>query len=1262
MADLNEILARMGRAGVGSAPGETGNNPSLAGLPQLQALSPGAVNAFQGMASPPPPGLTNIGASSERAASDRTANLLNLLKFNQPAASDSGIVRSASAAATSTKAQQPSASGNPQEALLKLLNRPQHTASRSASTSAQVKQEASTGLDGQDTDVQQAASQTMPRAQAKTPIFTYVNPFDDLAASAPTNTTTKQSNYGSDGHASSKATTPLPDGRTQVEALLGIGSKPKESETVSAALQEVGQQAKEQASSAIERAEEGIAKAQEDDPNALEHAMQEPAVDIQAGLKDTDTKAEMERDMPPAMAKAFENTIEKIASGQDVADSWESAEAEESAVDARFYTFPMKPFVTLDLKSDAPSAPRVREDIVMKIASMKREFDQVDRTLAAATTNHIVYAMTKGGGVRVIRQDDGNNKHVFKKSGAPIYNIGVSLSEADQTESVLATAVNGSVYWTEIPFTTSDGFGDMTLEEQGFCLPPLPSQEENNTSGAQLKTRAKLSSRHPEFFALGRGKSIYFIWPKVAMWPEYCDQKTRIVDSEKYFAERSLKVATGKAGKDFAFSQDDSVLVSLDKAGRLKFWDIKDHTNPEIATPKSPAVRQVDVKVPLMVLETSQPEKSWATSVQFVDKDRPYSKGQALRYILVGSKQNHTITLWDLCLGKAVQELNFPHNNETDPICSINYHAKTSVVAVGHPTRNSIYLVQLSAPKYNLPNMSQAEFVERLNRQDTTLPRPQSTAIMSGMREISLDGLGSLRSLDINGPVLSEDPDERVLELYIMHSKGVTCLNMERQDIGIGKDGKPLNPVDGGEAKAVSWRDFEGPSQRAASSEASSAKAHESPVVKAEPTSASKPAGRVREVVAPPSKTTNGTAKAAASAPAVSAKPVVLPERPKESPATFASITRGSKAPDAEPDFPSYIHAPKAIAPKDGTARAAQTTAQAVPTERTVTPHRSSTPHQSYASTSQDFGATQISQLSQSISQAMGGVLSEVFTSVLSDQLSNLYRKFDEDKRVQEAAGSAKQDAVLRLVSSTLTDNVEKSLSLIVNNGIQQSVLPSVKTVVAQTLEKELASTLRPQIQNVVPKELKSALTPAVNQAMQDPEVLRIISDLVSSKIAGHVEHVFAATLRNSIAPAFQTLAIESARSMSGEIDARVRDQLRAFEMNSQNDTAKIDQMTGLTTELLHTVRNMAGAQAEMQTEMLKLRTELAQYQEQAAVAAADAAAASVGPSHKASSSQQVSQDPELDGIAELMSEGRHEEGTIKVSISFPQKQLETHH
>lgn len=1367
---------------------------------------------------------------SDQSSADRTANLLNLLKFNQPsssapatpppqqpmAASRPGyttlqapqspsthsvhgrgisasdlvasfmgkplapVAREASPApakAAPAKTETSlSANQNPQDFLLQLLNRPKPAQSgaptqpsHSGISKPQTQNAPEATVDDLSQDLADAVLADTPAASqghksigsparnespirifgsneatqptpfepkdipkvelqqtSKKPIFTYVNPFEQLAASSPRNakpTKNKQhDDTNGDGHkrkskepspgptqpssrrkitssgdeviqsVESPGPGPLKDGRSQIEALMGIGAPSTNPETVAEALNEVGGQVNKQVEYALAKAEdEEAAKdvkvkherrdhAHETSLDALEQKIQDAAIEVKHELDQPGNQGILEEALTAPVAQAVKEIIDETAAG-NTGDVWESADGEESPIKedqdrvVRVYCFPMRPFVSIDIKQARSPHLSLREDSIMDIARFKKEFDQIDRTLATATSEFIVYAVPKHGGLRIIRQDDGLYQQIFPNKTDRIFNVSISTAPSGATahgiQTVIATSIGGSVYWATIAKPEEEVFDKDHMQKHGLVFPPIPSLDDN-TSGGQLKTRAKRSSRHPEFFALGRGKTIQIVFPEQCRKSNFVSNDF-VVDTEKYFKDRSLKITTGKAGKDFTFSEDDSTIVSLDKAGRLRFWDIRDLVDEANATASKLA--PVEVKIPLLTFVTTSPtEKSWPTSILFADKPRPYAKGTALRYFIVGMKQNHTLQLWDLGLGKAVQEVTFPHEKESDAICSVAYHPGSGIIVVGHPTRNSIYFVHLSAPKYNLPTMTQAKYVQRLANKDSTLPRPEATAIMSGMREFSFASKGQLRSVELlsvpaeASKAADEDEDPILFDLYVMHSKGVTCLNIKRYDLGWSKESKVLHPIDAEAKGDIVVKDLREP-QAIPLSEVSSANGDPGQSVPATATHAPKiltkeasekltaaaaAAAKSNNIelnnvdnnaTKPETTSLNGGAadktekkkkkRAGASATDASSNPPAAPLPPT----SYADAAQRARSPRPQP---SGVHN------SDTRAQAPKTSADTpkpVPSIMESESTRSITNGESI-----NLGISG-DHLEKELKKIEKGVSAE-FSKVISRELDSLYRRFDEDKRVQDAAGAAKQDAILRLVSSTLGDNVDKALSRIIGTSIQQVVLPAIGDVTASAIDRKVSEVLTQQLHHAIPPQLKLALPEAMSKAVQKPEVLRVISDQITSKVSALVESEFSTALHNTISPAFKNLAISAAQSMASETERRVRDQIQKAGSKQQEDRDKIDDLTKLVRSLSETVHTMAAAQSGFQNEILKLQTQVVHERQ--------AGSSTTGSRHyqEASLPSTVSPPParsqqqeELEAISNLMTEGRYEEGTIQVSL-----------
>ncbi|TKA25565.1 hypothetical protein B0A50_05426 [Salinomyces thailandicus] len=1034
----------------------------------------------------------------------------------------------------------------------------------------------------------------------KAAMFSYVNPFDELSASSPLNRTP-----GPESQSELKKMEILKHNRdasgTNGENG-GPAAKTRKLETsapetngkgqsVSEALEGVGEKVDKQAEQALSQAE-----------------TRERQVPATTGDNAADKAA---------------NPRKGTADNYDVESSWESAEdsANEKtlAQPVKVYNFPMKPFVTIHIKSTGAAIP-IRQDNFMVVAQLKKEFDQMDRCLVTASQAHIVYAQTAtkkdNSGFRLIRQETGDHKQVFRSSGERIFSLQICSSPdpGNDVESVLGTGVNGSVFWTNLSRSEPELFGDDDVQAQGFIMPAVASAEEN-ASNSPVKTRAKCSTRHPQFFALSRSKMIHIISPDAVKDKSYTHPTTRKVDSAKYLAESGIRINTGKAGKDFAFSEDDSVIVSLDKSGVVKFWNIRDITQ-RLRDESEWSHEPVELKEPIWSLAAAASgskadEKPSVSSVMLLDKERPHHKGVALRYMLVGFKQNHILQLWDLGLGKAVQELRLPHEKDSDGFCSITYHPKTGIVALGHPTRNSIYFVHLSAPKYNLPPLDQARYVNLLASHDKSLPKPESTAIMSGLRECSLNNVGQLRSLDmlktpVDNASVKGSVDETLFELYVLHSKGVFGMPVKRADLGWDAQSKMVAPVDAVTAGVVDVLDLVLPPAKDVNAATASSSSVETAIKKNEKVQIKK-----AEAARPaPQKTVDTATRRTTASPAPPA-----PNNPQRDVKAEKPSMQVPEAPT--PSQTSAVNPP--IVTADSYAMAAQ---------RTKSPARDKAVEN--AASASIFGPFDPSGTTTNTVAAADGNME----NLLSKQFDSLYQRLDADKRVSDAAGAAKQDAVLRLVSSTLTENVEQSLSRIITSSIDKEVIPALTSTTSSMIEKKLAEVLPQQLGSVTQREIKAALPSALQTILKDGSLHQGISDQVAQKVQQQVV--------NTMSTSLPRMATQAAQKMVADLESRTSQRLREADLQRQQDNAKIEQLSSMVHNLSQTMQSMADGQKAFQEEMRKMQQ--AHVKETAAPASASepAPAAPV----EEVDPEKAAEEAEVSRITQMLVDGNYEGAT----------------
>ncbi|KAL1895370.1 hypothetical protein Cpir12675_003230 [Ceratocystis pirilliformis] len=865
------------------------------------------------------------------------------------------------------------------------------------------------------------------------------------------------------------------------------------------------------------------------------------------------------------------------SSDEAVAENWENADPEEDESAAtsaekeeplvKVYNFPMQPWISITLHEKTEPRPYFRDSAVMEIARLKKDFDQVDRNLYTATSRYMAYGMSKAGGLRVIRQDDGKDAKIFADTKDRIFNVSMSVTGSDDATSkqevILGTGIGGTVYWAKIWQDDKDLVsGEDHPELNGFALPPISAQE-GDAPGGLLKTRARVSSGHPEYFATGRGKYISIIWPSVIMQGDYFKPGyDRVVDSEKLSRDCSLKINTGKAGKDFVFSQDDTVVVSLDKSGRIRFWDIRELVAVREGSDPSapmPANTHMEITEPLLTLaSTPEGEKAWPTSVLLLDKARPFQKRCALRYMIVGMKQNHTLQLWDLALGKPVQEFNLPHSKESDAVCSVIYHPATGMLVIGHPTRNSIYLAHLSAPKYSFKSISQAVYMSRLAAGDSTIPQPDSTAVISGVREYSFGNRGILRSLDIlTNPASSpEEKDQTLFELYAMHSKGVTCIFMKQADLGWSKENKVISAINAESAGVITVDKLK--------------------TIAPLPSEETRPPFSTarKEVSAQGVEDTNHKPSAAASDP-----PKFRIET-KERDTNDGNLTGNEKnerklrkkknSPQGEVTLLSNNFAGKAAVKNESAAKAGGL----------------------------QKGSLNVSQ--DAIEHAVKGMeqrLSHNLSDLMVSSIKNLNSVVDDTIRSRDTEFDHRQIKLLDLVSEVLNGNTQKVLGKIIDEQFHESIVPAINQATTNAINSQLSNKLSSHVSSVVQKELQRIIPGVIQQclhsSLQNPQFVDVLSSKVSNMVTMRVQECqddFLSNLGPNLAPSFTAMNIQATERVAAEMHERYQDEIDKLNSYRASDRNKIEQLLSLVTRLSDTVSTMAQSQGQFQNEILKLQ------------------------------------------------------------------------
>ncbi|KAK6341025.1 hypothetical protein TWF696_009336 [Orbilia brochopaga] len=847
------------------------------------------------------------------------------------------------------------------------------------------------------------------------------------------------------------------------------------------------------------------------------------------------------------------------------------------------YKFPMKPFSQITF--NASPTVTVPSGRFSDIAKMLRNADQMDRNLISASPSYIVYATGKSkGGVRIIRQEDGQGVVLMKESAERTVNVSVG-----RENQVLAVGVNGTVLWCEL-----DGLegpmDEAAIESRSFLFPPSPLQDQN---GGLTKSRTHLSLSHPKVFAIGRGRFISFIHADAAR--QYAEQQaggiTRINDSA-YHANHSRTIDTQKVSKEFSFSEDDTTVVTIDKAGKIKFWDVSKLVDFELAEdgvsyPSEPARILTE---PVLTRSAVNPGEMYkATSVIFVDKQQPYERRQALRYLLIGLQQNHVIQLWDIAIGRAVQELRFPSSSSgSDGLCSLCYHPKSGIIVVGNPNRNTISFIHLSTPKYTLQSFTQAGFIKAISEQSPNLPKLDATAIMSSTVEYSLGDRGQLISLEVLDSSSAQLPGDEekppLFELYISHTNGLTCISLCKEDLGFDSNMRVLKGLDALTANVCTSTNLQSPiiaptTEQPPKSEETKA----TPAIAPEQPKLQAVNQQQQQQSAPPQQQKPKTVEIQEEPVHEKSeeKPLPVVNNQSRKAASMSGLGRG-KRPRRDVNTVSFA-SPSIGADND----------EPPPTPQPKKNKGKDREEKKVALSTVNVSPEMLEREMKKIEDAVNSS----FTQALSKEVNNIYRKFDDDKRVLQAASEAKQEAVLRVVSNTLTSGLEATIDKITVTHMTKLGL-DLKSALIENIPAALSESISRHIEAILPKVVERNVEKTITSKA-------VLGTLVES-VLGPLRKDLNTTLNGTFEQYFQGFE-QTAAEMTKAFTRQSKEALKEARRVHEEDTQRISQLTSVVSEMSKTIATLESTT----TRLVEMQQQLLANQEKLAAAAAAAATAS---------------------------------------------------
>jgi hypothetical protein len=274
-------------------------------------------------------------------------------------------------------------------------------------------------------------------------------------------------------------------------------------------------------------------------------------------------------------------------------------------------------------------------------------------------------------------------------------------------------------------------------------------------------------------------------------------------------------------------------------------------------------------------------------------------------------------------------------------------------------------------------------------------------------------------------------------------------------------------------------------------------------------------------------------------------------------------------------------------------------------------------------------------------------ITSDEFQSLLSRQSESLYQRIDNERRAQDASAGAKQEALLRLVSSTLTDNVDKSLNQIVSSRIQQEVLPMLNDMIGKVVDRNIADLLPQQLASSIQGALKGQLPNALQNTLKDKDFHRSISETTATQVASKVQAQVSALLQQAL----PSMATQASLKMVTDLEQRMNQKLQAAETDRKADAAKIDGLISIINRMSATMESLSDLQSATQDALLKMQRDVATVAHATTTRPAPTTSVERARADSPAEAQPDEEDEEVARITQTLLNKEYENATIQVRI-----------
>ncbi|CAG8794309.1 24347_t:CDS:10, partial [Gigaspora margarita] len=180
--------------------------------------------------------------------------------------------------------------------------------------------------------------------------------------------------------------------------------------------------------------------------------------------------------------------------------------------------------------------------------------------------------------------------------------------------------------------------------------------------------------------------------------------------------------------------------------------------------------------------------------------------------------------------------------------------------------------------------------------------------------------------------------------------------------------------------------------------------------------------------------------------------------------------------------------------------------------------------------------------IGQSSTTASGTGISPAQMQTILKEIKKMEDNIEDERIAHQAAETSRQEAILKIVSQTLSTNTTKLLESTIRNEVQTSVLPTLSKMVTTAVDKHAHKGMVDAVNKNIPAAIEKSVADNVQRVLAKTPVIESIAKGVSKSIRPVIEETFRENFTTVLIPSYQKATNAMFEQITATFEAGLQD------------------------------------------------------------------------------------------------------------------------